>query len=85
MTTAASNANSRLVDQIDAVLPSLRAGAGDDEFSSFDVLTYVRSQITPEGIAKRVERADPSVDENVAHLHQVAHEHLRRIGKGAAA
>lgn len=80
MTTAAKNSNERLIDQIDEALPNLPE---DDEFDSKRVLTYIRGEISAEGIAKRAERADPSVDENVGHLHQVAHEHLRRLGREA--
>lgn len=76
MTTAAKNSNERLIDQIDTVLPDLPER---DDFDTKRVLTYIRGELTPEGIAKREERADPSVDGNVTHLHQVAHEHLRRV------
>lgn len=68
------NANERLVEQIDAVLPDLPE---QDDFCTKRVLTYVRDEITPEGIERREGQA--ALTGGVDHLHAVAHEHLRRI------
>ena len=54
-----------LIERIDA---ALEVATGEDR----DVLRYVRSQITPEGIEKR-----PDEDKNVSHLQEVARARLK--------
>lgn len=59
-----------LVKQIDAwlALPGTKTRYSDDDER---VLRYVRSQITPKGLAAR-----PEYYESVTHLHEVARQRL---------
>ncbi len=59
-----------LVKQIDAwlALPGSKARYDDEDER---VLRYIRSQITPEGLAAR-----PEHYENIIHLHEVARQRL---------
>lgn len=74
MTT--TNANQRLVEEIDAVLPDLPER---DDFGTRSVLSYIRGELCPEGLKRREGQA--ALVGGVDHLHAVAHEHLRRIGR----
>lgn len=62
--------NSELVDLIDAIIPSIPNDAEDRR-----VLTYIRSQCSPDALAERA--AQWGGDPGVAHLHDVARSRLR--------
>lgn len=64
------NATDRLVVEIDRALPTIA-----DRFEA-DKLRYIRTQITPEGLARR-----PEFQEDVSHLLAVAREVIRRFAK----
>lgn len=60
--------NTRIVERIDATLPKI-----DKRDPAWHALSYVRSQVTPEGLKARGEE-----NQDVKHLRECAASHLKQ-------